>query len=290
MWDCCGYTLDRYVSFVTEHLMPRMKADHPALRFLVFDHNPDAIEEWVRAAYDNPELREWAWGAAVHWYSEASRRGVALNNTHKQAPDKPILHTEGCVCRDLPSPSSPGWWGVGEQYGVGLMQYLQNWAVGFTDWNLVLDAQGGPSHDRRFGCNAPLMACPPNQPHCQPGSVVYQAPFFHLAHFSKFLPPGSVVVGAMVYGQGEDLGETPAPTGSFFYPVGAEGAGGSLAVLAALQPNGTTVVIALNTGDDVVTYALRDPRVQVASEGARVSAQATITIPSHSIQTLQYNV
>ena len=270
MWDCCGYTLDRYISFVTEYLMPRMKADHPRLHFLVFDHNPDAIEAWVGASYEHSELREWAWGAAVHWYSEESRRGVALNNTHKSAPDKPKS--------------------VGEKYGVGLMQYLQNWAVGFTDWNLVLDAQGGPSHDRRFGCNAALMVCPANQSYCQPGSVVYQAPFFHLAHFSKFLPPGSVVVGAMVYDDKDDPGKTPAPPGSFFYPVGAEGADGSLGVLAALQPNGTTVVVALNTGDDAVAYTLRDPRVQVASEGVRLSAHATINIPAHSIQTIRYNV
>ena len=37
-------------------------------------------------------------------------------------------------------------------------------------------------------------------------------------------------------------------SGKFFYPVGAEGADGTLAVLAAVQPNGTTVVVVLNAG------------------------------------------
>ena len=41
MWDCCGYTLPNYTDFVSQHLMPRMKRDHPALQFLAFDHNPD---------------------------------------------------------------------------------------------------------------------------------------------------------------------------------------------------------------------------------------------------------
>lgn len=40
MWDCCGYTLPNYTQFVSEHLMPRMKSDHPGLNFLAFDHNP----------------------------------------------------------------------------------------------------------------------------------------------------------------------------------------------------------------------------------------------------------
>ena len=25
MWDCCGYTMQSYTAFISEHLMPRMK-------------------------------------------------------------------------------------------------------------------------------------------------------------------------------------------------------------------------------------------------------------------------
>jgi O-glycosyl hydrolase len=76
--------------------MPRMKADHPALHFLAWDHNPDDLEAWINATYTDPARHAWTWGAAVHWYSEESSRGVALNRTHYLWPDKPILHTEGC--------------------------------------------------------------------------------------------------------------------------------------------------------------------------------------------------
>eukprot|EP00935_MAST-01C_sp_MAST-1C-sp1_P002088 g2088.t1 len=358
MWDCCGYTLDRYTQFLTKYLMPRMQKDHPDLHFLAFDHNPDAIEPWMNGTYSaSAALREWAWGAAVHWYSAEPQRGVALNRTHLAHPDKPILHTEGCVCRDLPFPgdshvpvasdtasasvsaaakktqgprqastststststsasgtnakastsaSTKGWWQVAEgSYGVGLMQYMQNWAVGFTDWNMLLDGKGGPFHDRGFGCNAPFMTCPPGNSTCErmaaaTDGVVYQAPFFFMAHFSKYLPPGSVIVGAMVCesagtsttvsaddGRGISRGSSgatsgalssgcPAPRGHFWYGPGDEGADGKLAVVSAVQPNGTTVLVALNTGASAVTYRLRDPRMKAKAKAkAKVKAKA----------------
>ena len=283
MWDCCGYTLGSYTSFVSEHLMPRMKADHPDLNFMAWDHNPDQIETWVNATYADAVTREWAWGAAVHWYSAENYRGIALNNTHKAHPDKPILHTEGCACRTLPFAGDAGWWKEGEGYGIGLVQYMQNWAVGFTDWNLLLDAVGGPYHDRGFGCNAAFMACPTANASCAPDGVAYQAPFFFMAHFSKYFVPNSTVIGAMVF-----LGSSApsnARTGRFYYAPGAEGADGKLAVVSAIQPNGTTVLVALNTGDAPVKYTLRDRRMGADSKG-----EAVLTIPEHSIQTLLWNV
>jgi hypothetical protein len=34
---------------------------------------------------------------------------------------------------------------------------LNNWAEGWTDWNLVLNPQGGPNHLNNF-CDAPIIA------------------------------------------------------------------------------------------------------------------------------------
>lgn len=200
-------------------------------------------------------------------------RGVALNRTHLNHPSKPILHTEGCVCRTLLFENQSNWWNVGEEYGVGLFQYLQNWAAGFTDWNLLLDSKGGPYHDRGFGCNAPIMHDPGS-----PDGIAIQAPYYFLAHFSRYLPPNTTVVGALAY-NGSDA---PAPRGAFYYEKGAE-LGTPLAVLGAVQPNGTAVLVVMNTHNDSVKYQVKDPR-----DGAGVSSP--IAIPPHSIQTLRWNV
>eukprot|EP01051_Picozoa_sp_SAG22_P012244 SAG22_NODE_1253_length_5001_cov_12.062220_3_plen_246_part_00 len=162
MWDDCGYTPAGYAGFVRQYLMPRMKANHPKLNFMVHDHNPDTVEFYTDAAYSAAGVRDYAWGTAVHWsacpatnrsalcflslsplltclprarvpparcacvitnrYSDVQQRGVQLNATHAKYPDKPMYHTEGCVCRTLPYPADPGWWATGESYGIGLVQ------------------------------------------------------------------------------------------------------------------------------------------------------------------------
>jgi glucosylceramidase len=125
MWDCLGYSVQSYVAFLRDNLIPTMRADHPDLELLIFDHNPDAVYDWVAAAYNDSFVRDAVWGTAVHWYSDEGQRGVQVNRTHALAPDKRILHTEGCNCGGVTMPSDPGWWARGEKYGVGLLQYLQ---------------------------------------------------------------------------------------------------------------------------------------------------------------------
>lgn len=269
MWDCCGYTLGNYTAFARDFVMPVMKRDHPELKLLLFDHNPDSVALWAGTALNDTALGSYAWGTAVHWYSDLSQRGVQLNNTHKAHPNKPILHTEGCVCRDIPLPDrSWAWWKVGEDYGVGLFQFLQNWAVGFTDWNLMLDLSGGPYHDRPFGCNAPI------QTNGSAGFVI-QAPYYFMAHFSRFLPPTSTVLGAMAYAGSA----APAPPGRFWYDADADGSSpGQLAVLGARRANGTNVLVVMNTEDKPKHYRLK------AARGV-----APMRIPAHGIQTLEWD-
>ena len=101
MWDCCGYTLGNYTEFIKDCLVPVMQKDHPALKLLLFDHNPDNVEKWAGTSLNDSLIGEYAWGTAVHWYSDPVHRGAQLNATHLAHPAKPILHTEGCVCRDM---------------------------------------------------------------------------------------------------------------------------------------------------------------------------------------------
>jgi len=58
-------------------------------------------------------------------------------------------------------------------------------------------------------------------------------------------------------------------------------AGGAdkLGVVAAVTPNGTTVVVVVNTGDTAVQCAISDPRRGVAP----------LDVPAHAMQTIRYN-
>lgn len=74
------------------------------------------------------------------------------SQSHDIAPDKFLLATEACTC-----PPAFGAWDKGEKYAHDIIGDLNAWAVGWTDWNLVLDMQGGPNHLQNW-CDAPIMA------------------------------------------------------------------------------------------------------------------------------------
>jgi glucosylceramidase len=57
-------------------------------------------------------------------------------------------------------------------------------AVGWTDWNVLLDETGGPNHVGNF-CFAPVHA------HTKTGEITYTNSYYYIGHFSKFVRPGA---------------------------------------------------------------------------------------------------
>ena len=219
-------------------------------------------------------MRAGAWGLASHWYAAPSLVSN-LNATHAEFPDKHILHTEGCLC-NAPSggrvvlPGDPAWFALGESYGFGIMSVMQNHGEGFTDWNLILSAPGGgPFHERPFSCNAPMIQ--------RAGELILQTPYYFMGQFSKFLVPGTRIVGAMHYAGSE----APQPLGSFVYQT-ALAASAPFGVLAGVTPNGTTVCIVLNAQDAGVTFKLK------SGMAAGSGVFANVTVAAHSITTLSW--
>eukprot|EP01091_Cochliopodium_minus_P005124 TRINITY_DN150_c0_g1_i2.p2 TRINITY_DN150_c0_g1~~TRINITY_DN150_c0_g1_i2.p2 ORF type:complete len:282 (+),score=86.36 TRINITY_DN150_c0_g1_i2:1083-1928(+) len=60
-------------------------------------------------------------------------------------------------------------------------------AVGWTDWNLLLDMQGGPNHVENF-CDSPILVDTSNQ------KVEVQPKYYYMGQISKFVVPGSIRV------------------------------------------------------------------------------------------------
>jgi len=82
--------------------------------------------------------------------------------------------------------SKPGEWGYGFSYSHDIMWQLKNGAVGWTDWNMILDANGGPNHAGNQ-VDAPILVQDADNFHQNPS-------YFHFAHFSRFVPRGSRLV------------------------------------------------------------------------------------------------
>eukprot|EP01137_Pigoraptor_chileana_P009599 Opistho-2@58118 len=97
--------------------------------------------------------------------------------------------------------------------------YLSRW----TDWNIALDIKGGPNHARNF-VDAPIICDVAEddsgnlQPQNNATRFFRQPMFYALAHFSAFIPPGSVRVAINLAGTSigaPEIGAFRRPDGAF---------------------------------------------------------------------------
>lgn len=73
------------------------------------------------------------------------------------------------------------------RYARNIIVSLDHWMTGWVDWNIVLDAQGGPNHVGNF-CGAPIMI------DTDTGQVYYTPVYYVLAQLSRTIRPGDKAV------------------------------------------------------------------------------------------------
>jgi len=218
-WESCCYTAEQQRDFLKNYLGPQLRKDHPDLKIMFFDHNKDHLVDWARTVYSDSVASQYSDGTAFHWYSGPQFDNVA--QAHNVAPSKFLLATEACNC-----PPSIGNWGYGENYGYDIIGDLNNWAVGWTDWNILLNLQGGPNHLNNH-CGAPIHADTGAQ------KLLIEAPYYYMGQISRYITPGASVLSTKV-------------------------SDNSLSAVSALTKDGKTVVVVLNRNNNAVTYTLQD--------------------------------
>ncbi|CAK9091912.1 unnamed protein product [Durusdinium trenchii] len=265
-WEACCYTAQEEADFVAKHLGPTLRAMHPDVGIFVYDHNKDHIYEWARESLSHPQARPFIRGVAFHWY--AGDHFEKLRKTHEEFPEAILLSTEACYERHRWRPGtqiSEGDWSFGEGYAHDIMGNLNAGAVGWIDWNMLLDDTGGPNHVGNV-CDAPMMASVTDQElHLHPQ-------FFFLGHFSKYIPPGSKRLCSRVLG-------TPSCTSSS-RGYGTCTAQDGLQGCAFRRPDGAVVLVLLNAANLFVNFQLR------LRNGPDAPIRALrASIPARSVQT-----
>lgn len=178
-WESCLYSPEEERDFIRDYLGPALHREGLAhIRLLVFDHNRDHMFEHASVIYSDPAAAQYVWGTAFHWYV-----GDWFDNVqklHDAYPDKHLLFTEGC------QEGGPhlGEWGLGERYARSMINDLNRWTVGWIDWNLILDEEGGPNHVGNY-CSAPIII------DTRTGEILYQSSYYYIGHLSRYVHPGA---------------------------------------------------------------------------------------------------
>ena len=232
-WESCLYTAQDEQDFVRDYLGPTLrKSGLAGVQLMIWDHNRGLMYQRAQAVYEDPAAAQYVWGMAYHWYS--GDHFDSPQAVHEAFPEKNLLFTEGSEGFTT-DPARE--WEIGERYGQNVLLDLSHWALGWTDWNLLLDQQGGPNHVGNY-CSAPIMA------DTATGALHYQPSYYYLGHFAKFIRPGA-------------------------QRIASTSTDDSLLCAAFVNPDNTIAVVVLN-----LTGQARDYKIWLAGRAVSTSSPA----------------
>ncbi len=233
-WESCIFTAQEERDFLKNYLGPTIKqSDFQDTKIIIWDHNRGLMYQRAAEVYYDSQAEKYAWGLGFHWYT-----GDHFDNVKqvKEAfPDKNLLFTEGCVFPFDYSKLAD--WNWGERYGESILKDLNNSVVGWVDWNILLDEQGGPNHVANY-CYAPLIG------NTKTGQLIHMNSYYYIGHFSKFIKPGAKRIACTT--NYDDLLAT-----------------------AALNPNGSVAVVTLNLSDNQYDY-----KIWILNKAVTLTSQA----------------
>lgn len=185
-WESCIFSAEEERDFLKNFLGPTMdKEGLSDKKIIVWDHNRDLMNHRADVIFSDPIASKYAWGMGFHWYESWSGGEEMYNNVGKvkeSYTDKNLLFTEGCA--ESFRPNGYQTWKNAERYGRSMINDFNNGTVGWTDWNILLDENGGPNHVGNF-CFAPVHAITTT------GELIYTPSYYYIGHFSKFIRPNA---------------------------------------------------------------------------------------------------
>jgi glucosylceramidase len=203
--------------FIKTALGPAFQKAGLTTKILIYDHNPDVVT-YALSILGDPAASRYVAGSAWHLYGGNIS---ALTRVHDAFPDKEIDFTEQSIT-ERPGSSSIG---IAEAVSSVPVGATRNWARNVLLWNLAADPHAGP-HTNDGGC-----------PFCY-GAITLDGDkstlniaYYTVAHFSKFVPPGSVRIASTDMEQMENV--------------------------AFLTPNHRIVFVIANTSNFPKTFSVR---------------------------------
>jgi glucosylceramidase len=225
-WESCIYSAEDERDFIKNYLGPTLqKAGMADKKLIAWDHNRDLIYQQASTILEDPAAAKYIWGIGFHWYETWTGGPMLFDNVkmvNQAFPGKNLIFTEGC--KEKFSFDSLKNWSLGERYGYSMINDFNSGATGWTDWNILLDENGGPNHTGNF-CFAPVHADTRN------GQLIYTNAYYYIGHFSKFIRPGARRIAV-------SSNRTTLQTTAF------------------VNKDGSIVVVVMNTTDKAMSYHL----------------------------------
>ena len=222
-WESCIWSGKEEAEWVVDYLRPTLdRKGFGEVKIMVWDHNKERVMERARESMSVPGADKAIWGIAHHWYSGDHFDNLRM--AHELYPDKPLLATENSSGGSIIGATN--WWNAVERYAKETIVDFNNFTSAVVTWNMILDQDGGPVHNRSGGSLAPIVVDTNTK------EFTLTSTYYAYGHFSKFIKRGAIRIGSSSY---NDV----------------------VKAAAFSNPDGEIIVVVLNTTDKDVTPKIR---------------------------------
>ncbi|CEF67979.1 Glucosylceramidase [Strongyloides ratti] len=192
-WQTMLFTPETQRDFIKLYLGPKLK-NHPKFsdtKIMILDDDREVLPYWADVVLEDKDAEKYIDGIAIHWYQDE----FPVNNiktTYERHKTKFLLATEACNgWTILDRGPKPGYWIHGEAYLFSIIDDINHYVSGWTDWNLALDMTGGPTWAKN-NVDSPILIN-------KSEDTFYKNPsFYALAHISKFVKPDAVRIDSTI--------------------------------------------------------------------------------------------
>ncbi len=173
-WESCVVSAEEEGIFAADYLRPALdKAGFSDVEIVIWDHNRERLFERAVDTFSVPGARDAIAGIGFHWYSGDYFENIDLCRTI--FPEKRLYETELCngfgaadAVGGNAHPSKDSVFVADNATGASkrafayareFVECLRRGAAGVCEWNLLVDENGGPYHNRvagHTGCFAPF--------------------------------------------------------------------------------------------------------------------------------------
>ncbi|KAI5635679.1 glycosyl hydrolase family 30 TIM-barrel domain-containing protein [Phthorimaea operculella] len=227
--NCLGWWPETMATWLADNFGPTIRNNTDVL-ILTGDDQRFTIPLWeynVMAA--RPEALQYMDGIAVHFYYDTISPAALLDAASQDFPGKFIIYTEACTGPGPFEPKKviPGSWSRGEVYMNSVISNINSNVVGWIDWNLCLNPQGGPTWTENY-VDSPIHVF------AEDDHFEKQPMYYAMAHVAKFLVRGSYRIKTVDEGNVDDVIH-----------------------LAAVTTDDTVVVVLANTGNSTAAIGIK---------------------------------
>ncbi len=166
------------LALIGQQIGPDLKSAGLSTFIWAYDHNWD-VESYPEQVIGDATAGPFTEGAAFHCYGGDPS---AMTTFHDDFPAKSVYMTE---C------SGGDWQSDPFANTIDLaIDSTANWARAISLWNMALDENKGPQNAGCSTCRGVITV------NSQSGAVTYNADYYALGHFSKFVRPGALRVSS----------------------------------------------------------------------------------------------